>query len=50
MQHYPIPLLSSCMHAIRTISELSRVGTFGELDLHAQGQANRSNRLNKYLN
>ena len=45
VQLYPIPLLSSCMHAIKTISEL----TFGELDLQAQGQAYRSNHVNKHF-
>ena len=32
MQLYPIPLLSSCMHAIKTIAELQDE-YFGELDL-----------------
>ena len=28
----------------------SRISTFGELDLHTQGQAHRGNLLNKHLN
>ena len=39
-----------CMHAIKTIAELQELCTFSELDLHAQGQAHRSNLLNKHLN
>ena len=40
----------SCMHAIKNNILTSRIGTFGDLDLHAQGQAHRSNHLNKHLN